>query len=70
MNLGGFCRPILPLSSHHCEPLDLGSLRQHLAVPSVVDVCRRDVVERLVVALVVVVADEVPEGRLQLPGTG
>ena len=67
MDLGGFGRPVLPLSALHGELLDPLSFGQHFSVSPGVDVCGRDVLKRLVVSLVVVVGNEVSDGLLELP---
>ena len=65
---------LLPLL--HRSSFDLRSFGQHFVVSPKVDIGGRDVVERLVVALVVVVgeqaklASKVPKSRIQLPWKG
>ena len=56
------------LPSFHRQSLDLVSLGQHRVLSSEVHIRRRHVVKRFVITLVVVVRDEVPQGRFQLPG--
>jgi hypothetical protein len=43
------------------------SFCQNFVPPSEIDIGRRHIVERLVIAVVVVVGDEVSESRFQLP---
>ncbi len=51
----------------HRQPFDFVSLRQHGVLPPEVDIGRRHVVKRFVIALVVVVRDEVAKRSLELP---
>ena len=64
--LGRLAGQVLLLPSLHRPSLDLRSLTQQLVLPIEVDIRGRQIVERLVVTLVVVVGDEVFECGVQL----
>ena len=65
--LGRLVGQVLLLPALHRESLDLRSFGEHRVLSPEVDIRGRHVVERLVVALVVVVGDEVADCGLQLP---
>jgi hypothetical protein len=65
--LGRSCGQIRPLPFLHRQSLDLRSFGQHLVVSSEVNIGGCHIVKRFVIALVVVVRDEVAKRSFQLP---
>jgi hypothetical protein len=66
IGLSRFLSQVLLLSSFHRSSFDLRSFGQHFVLPAEVNIGRRDVVDRFVIALIVVVGDEVPKSGFQL----